>query len=358
MRVAAIVLFSDCLIEELFCLLRKCAGERAAKRRREVKRRHHRRLDRGEGSRGKDRRQGVRDPYRDGPIAAAHPFVLLERLTQAMRICALPFSEAPPPGHPPLAELLGQFMSVAQPQIEPLACHGVKCLGSIPNPDLRLRPIRIDQILSRATTQRHHLAMFDFVDFNVCPERAAECTMECRDERLTKGLGIRLGSLLCDGFGRTPHQCPTIRFRKRKNGQWAFRREKLECLALNPPAEVDLGQQSRLTEISNVRFWPWIAIGMNQQGTWLRSSLEFRRSDDTANPATLERCLETLDQCAVADDMAQSAASQILSSNPDPPRVVTQRDFDGGDLTVFDRKLGDSFNQSPRSGRNRQWAPR
>jgi hypothetical protein len=38
--------------------------------------------------------------------------------------------------------------------------------------------------------------------------------------------------------------------------------------------------------------------------------------------------------------------------------MATQRDFDGRDLTAFDRKLSDSLDQSARSGGNREWALR
>jgi len=102
---------------------------------------------------------------------------------------------------------------------------------------------------------------------------------------------------------------------------------------------------------------------MNQQGAGLGlMKVEIRLANDTSNnasnPAARECGLETFNQCAVPDHVAQTGASQVLCRNPDTAQMATQRDFDGRDLTAFDRKLSDSLDQSARSSGNREWALR
>jgi hypothetical protein len=83
-----------------------------------------------------------------------------------------------------------------------------------------------------------------------------------------------------------------------------------------------------------------------------------RLANNASNPATCECRLEAFDQYAMPDHVAQTGASQVPGRNPDTAQMATQRYFDSSDLTAFDRKLGDSLDQSARSGRNRQRAIR
>jgi len=112
-----------------------------------------------------------------------------------------------------------------------------------------------------------------------------------------------LKPLLRDGPGRTPNQSPMVLLWKGQNRQRASRREKLERLALAPPAQSDFGQQGGLAKIANLGLWPWIAIGMNQQDARLGLNGVTRLANDTSNnalnAATRECGLETLDQRAV-----------------------------------------------------------
>jgi hypothetical protein len=149
-----------------------------------------------------------------------------------------------------------------------------------------------------------------------------------------------------------------VRLWKGKNRERAFRCEEFERLALSPPSQSDLGQQGGLAEIPNVGLCSWIAIGMNQQNPGLRLKVGIRLANNASNPAARECRLEAFDQYAMPDHIAQTGASQVLCRNPDTAQMVTQRDFDGRDLTAFDRKLSDSLDQSARSSRNRQRAMR
>jgi len=133
-------------------LLCKGAGERAAQCRIEVERCQGHGLHWRKGSRHEDRRQGVRDGYRCCTIVSARPFVLPERMIKSLQVCAVRQGKVPPPHQPPMTELLGQFVRVAQSEIEPLASNGVQCLSGIPDPNLRPGRIRIDQFSSCTTT--------------------------------------------------------------------------------------------------------------------------------------------------------------------------------------------------------------
>jgi hypothetical protein len=169
---------------------------------------------------------------------------------------------------------------------------------------------------------------------------------------------MRLNPLLSDGIGCAPNQRPTVRLWKGKNRERASRCEEFERLALSPPSQSDLGQQGGLAEIPNVGLCSWIAIGMNQQNPGLRLKVGIRLANNASNPAVRECRLEAFDQYAMPDHIAQTGAPQVLCRNPDTAQMVTQCDFDGRDLTAFDRKLSDSLDQSARSSRNRQRAMR
>jgi hypothetical protein len=95
---------------------------------------------------------------------------------------------------------------------------------------------------------------------------------------------------------------------------------------------------------------------MNQQRPGFRLRVRIRLPNHTSNAAIEERCIEALDQCAVPDNIAQTDAAQVLGRNPDTPQTAAQRHLHGRNLPGFDRKPGDSFNESTRSCRNRQRA--
>jgi hypothetical protein len=113
---------------------------------------------------------------------------------------------------------------------------------------------------------------------------------------------------------------------KGQNRQRASRREKLERLALAPPAQSDFGQQGGLAKISNLGLRPWIAIGMNQQGPRLglkgaiplAVGMSNNTPNNASNAATRECGLETFDQRAGPHQVSQTGALQVTGRNPDP----------------------------------------
>ena len=62
---------------------------------------------------------------------------------------------------------------------------------------------------------------------------------------------------------------------------------------------------------------------MNQQSTGLRLKVGIRLANNASNPAARECGLETFDECAVPDHVAQTGASQVLCRNPDTAQMAT-----------------------------------